>query len=118
MAVKPYTIIQANRHPSYCVVVEWLLNAGDTGQPFDGVAFPDKTVQMSGTFGGAVTMQGSNDVVNASEWNGLTDPQGNSVSMTAAGLEAIMENPYWIRPSAAAGVSAVTVRLCCAQSRR
>lgn len=118
MAVKPYTIISANRHPTYCVVVEWVLSGGDTGKPFDGIEFPDKTVQMSGTFGAAVTIEGSNDVVNANVWNTLTDPQGNLISMTAAGIEAVMENPYWIRPNAASGVNNVTVRLSCAQSRR
>lgn len=117
MAVQPYTIIVDRRHPTYCVMIEWVLGSGDTGQPFDGVEFPDKCVQMSGTFGAAVTIEGSNDVISAAVWNGLVDPQGTAISMSATGIEAILENPYWVRPNAGA-VTSVTVRLACSQSRR
>lgn len=116
MAVQPYTILTDTRHKVYCVVVQWILGSGDTGQPFDGVEFPDKCVQMSGTFGAAVTMEGCNSVTSPSNWNGLTDPTQTAISINAAGLKAILENPYWIRPNAGA-VTSVTVQLVCAQSR-
>jgi len=114
---KPYRIIPDTRHKTHAIVVEWQLASGETGQPFDGIEFPDKTVQMSGTFGAAVTMEGSNDVTGAGVWNTLTDPLGNVISMTSGGIETILENPYWVRPNAGA-ITGVTVRLSCAQSRR
>jgi len=89
----------------------------DTGRPIDVSAFPDKTVQMSGTFGAAVVIEGSNDVFGKSVWNTLVDPQGTAISMSSAGIEEVLENPYWIRPNAGA-VTAVVVRLVCSRSGR
>lgn len=56
----------------------------------------DRTVQASGTFGGAtVTIEGSiNDGVS---WGPLRDPGGTAITFTAAGLQAIAENVTDIR---------------------
>lgn len=74
----------------------------DTGDPLDASSLSDKTVQVSGTFGtgGSLQVQGSNDKTN---WFILTDPQGNPLTFTAAGIEQVMENPKWIRPAINAG---------------
>lgn len=117
MAEKAYTILSDTRHPVYCIVIQWALASNDTGKPFDGIDFPDKTVQMTGTFGAAVAMQGSNELPTPTNWSGLVDPQGNAISMSAAGIEKVLENPYWIRPSAGA-VTSVVITLACAQTRR
>lgn len=78
-----------------------LLN-GDTGLPQTGALLPDKSVQVSGTFGvgGSVSIKGSND--NAT-WFTLTDPQGNALVFTAAGMEQISENPQHMMPEVTAG---------------
>lgn len=94
---------------------------GDTGEPLESCWFSDKTIQVFGTFGsgGSVTMQGSNDprvLTNAAsaEWFSLVDPQGNAITKTASGGEAILENPRFIRPSVTAGdaTTALTVIIC------
>lgn len=85
------------------LVVLWeALANGDTGAPIDYTAFPDRSVQIVGTFGvgGSVTIEGSNDGTN---FVALTDPQGNAITKTAAGLEAIAELPRYIRPNVTAG---------------
>lgn len=78
-----------------------LLN-GDTGSPQSGASLPDKNVQVSGTFGagGSVNIRGSNDDVS---YFTLTDPQGNALVFTAAGMEQIAENPRYISPEVTAG---------------
>ena len=65
--------------------------------------FSDKTVQLIGTFGSAtVVIQGSLD---GTTWATLTDPQGDALSFTAAGLNLVAENVRYIRPSASGGSS-------------
>lgn len=78
-----------------------LLN-GDTGSPQTGASLPDKSVQVSGTFGtgGSCSLKGSNDGVT---YFTLTDPQGNALVFTAAGMEQIAENPRYMRPEVTAG---------------
>jgi len=77
------------------------LGSGDTGAP----SSPLKTasavacVQMTGTFGAAVVLEGSNDGVN---WSTLKDLQGNDISMTAAGLVDFSTAARYVRPNAGA----------------
>lgn len=85
------------------VKVEWsgLLNT-DTGSLVDRVEYADRSVQVTGTFGvgGNCRIEGSNDGAN---WATLTDPQGNALDITAAKIEAISENPLYVRPNITAG---------------
>ena len=98
------------------------LATGDTGLPVKFAKFSDKSVHIYGTFSGGTTvvLQGSNDpranpdhADHASAvWTGLTDAQGNAISVTAAAIEQVLENPLWIRPSVASGSSdSITVSL-------
>lgn len=61
-----------------------------------------RSVQFTGTFGtgGTILLEGSNDGTN---YVTLTDPQGNAISKTAAGIEAIEETTVYIRPRVSAG---------------
>lgn len=84
--------------------VTWLALAnGDDGAPVIACDYQDRTVQVTGTFGtgGSVTIQGSND--GGTTWSTLTDPGGNALTFTAAGIELICELPYQIRPKVTAG---------------
>lgn len=94
--------------------VKWLALAnGDSGDPIGGANpaassismgwFPDRCVQVLGTFGtgGSLTMQGSND--GGTTWATLTDPLGNALTFTAAGMKQITELPHIIRPIVTAG---------------
>lgn len=83
----------------------WNLLDGGTpkeGVPLDAPRWPIKSVQVAGTFGvsGSVTIEGSND---GSNWDPLTDTEGNEATFTAAGLVQLLENPGYIRPSLTAG---------------
>lgn len=75
---------------------------GDTGEPVEVPGHADKTVQIEGTFGagGTCVIQGSN---NGSQYQSLTDPQGNAISKTAAALEMVAEHTRYIRPNITAG---------------
>lgn len=72
--------------------------SGDTGEPF----MPGKSsgavacVQMLGTFGAAVVLQGSNDRVN---WATLKNLSGDDISMTADGLMDFSSAALYIRPA-------------------
>lgn len=70
----------------------------------------DRCVAVTGTFGSAtVLIRGSIDGTN---FFTLTDPQGNSLSFTAAGLKQISENVQFIQPTHSGGSSeSVVVRV-------
>jgi len=84
-------------------VLTWAgIGNADTGVPVSIPKFADKTVTITGTFAAAtVVLQGTNDP--ATEWLPLTDPQGNAISKSAAAMEAVTENPLWIRPAVTGG---------------
>lgn len=91
---------------------KWLAMAnGDTGAPIANCDYQDRTVQVTGTFGaaGSVTIQGSND--DGVTWATLTDPLGNALTFTAAGMKQITELPYAIRPAVTAGDGTTSVNV-------
>ncbi len=75
---------------------------GDTGAPVLVARYPDKTVQVIGTFGsgGDVDIDGSPD---NTTWGQLTDPQGTVISIQDNLPLVIAESPLWIRPEVTAG---------------
>jgi hypothetical protein len=90
----------------------WInLAASDDGRAVEYSEFADRSVQFSGTFGGAsVSLQGSNDGVN---WHTLTDTLGAPITKTSAALCAITEMTRYIRPLVAGGngTTAITCTL-------
>ena len=110
MAVIPWTVVKTPFDGGSLLLVKWLaLAAADTGRPFACGAYPDKTVQLSGTFGGNCLIEGTLDH-DAGAYATLNDPQGNALSgIAAAKIENVLEHCYLIRPSAGAGVVAVDV---------
>ncbi len=86
-------------------VITWgpmIKTTDDVGAPIAFVGFPDRSVQVTGTFGvgGAVAIEGTIDGTNYAT---LTDPQGNALSFTATKVEAISELVRKIRPRVTAG---------------
>lgn len=85
-------------------IVSWaaLTTTDDVGSALEMAGSPDRSVQVIGTFGvgGTCVIQGSNDGTNYAT---LTDPQGNALSFTATGLEAVTELTRYIRPRITAG---------------
>ena len=67
----------------HCRLVVWAgVTSADTCAAFEGSDFSDRSVQIEGTFASAtVVLKGSNDGTN---YQNLTDPQGNAISKSAA----------------------------------
>ena len=112
MTTKDYThVADANVHAKR---VKWLaLGNGDDGTPIGGGPvtgksvsldhYQDRCVQVLGTFGsgGSVSIEGSND--GGTTWVILTDPLGNALTFTSAGMKQITELPHKLRPHVTAG---------------
>lgn len=92
------------------------LATGDTTTPLQLPNYPDKTVQVSGTFNSAtVTIQGSN---NGTTYVTLHKPDGTDATFTTDAICQILENPVFIRASAASGTAtALTFTICCSTQK-
>lgn len=105
MATVPYTSGGASG------IVEWAgLVAGDDGAVLlvNNRSMVLSAAQAFGAFGGNVSLQGSLDGVN---WVTLRDTRGNLCDFAAATLVEISSAARFVRPIAAAGVGATTLRL-------
>jgi len=104
---------QATTNNRLLRIERWLSMAlNDVGEVLPFAAYTDRSVQVSGTFGGAtVLIEGSND---NSSWFTLTDPAGDALSFTAAGLRQVTEIAYYARASVVGGngTTAINVHLC------
>lgn len=113
MTIVPYTSNPIV--PNGIATITWSgLTGTDTGQPMAFSSLADKTVQVFGTIGAAITIQGSNDPRVLTDpgnavWATLNDYAGNALSFTVAGLKLIAEAPQFIRPNCAAGTTNATV---------
>lgn len=89
--------------------------AGDPYNTTSSANGSDRSVQVGGTFGaaGSVNIEGSND--GGLNYILLTDPLGNALTFTSAGMKAITELPQRIRPRVTAGdgTTAINVYLFC-----
>ena len=75
---------------------EALVSGSLDGESIELPDHADKSVQVVGTFDTAtIALQGSNDGTN---WESLSDPQGNAIEMTSTGLKQILENTRFVRP--------------------
>lgn len=91
-------------------LITWtgLSSAEPIGEAAEHASSSDRTVQVGGTFGGAsIIIEGSNDGTN---YIVLTDGQGNAISFTTDGIEAVIEATRYIRPRVSGG-SGVSVNV-------
>lgn len=88
----------------YRVTWSGLLN-GDVGDDVDLSRFPDKTVQVAGTFGagGTLVIEGGNDGTNRTTLNDSRGETTGALSFTGADVRTVLENTSNIRPSVTAG---------------
>lgn len=86
------------------------LSDGDVGEAVNALRFPAKTIEVSGTFSTScsVTMQGSAQSADDGDWYTLTDDFGNDLSLTAADVKNIRQNPKFIRPSVSSAAGSTT----------
>lgn len=110
----PFTYETPSLAMDQVVVVKWNeITSSTAGVAWLGAEYADKTVHITGSFyGGSLTLQGSNEIT-PSDWQSLTDPQGNAIAKSSAGIEAVLENPLWIRPSVGTGDSGGTTKITC-----
>lgn len=78
-------------------VTTWTpMAANDDGQPVRLAVYSDRSIQVTGTFGGAsLTIGGSNDGVT---YHALTDTQGNALTLTTGALKQVVELPIYLKP--------------------
>jgi len=89
--------------PDRVMRVLWagLNETDDEGNPARTAQYPDRTVQVTGTFGGgSVTIQGPDD---GSLWFALPDHAGAPLTFSDAGMKLVAECPLYMRPVAASG---------------
>lgn len=108
---KAITTLQTYGDKVWTVLWTGLLQSPlDDGDPFEMPGAPDRSVQVTGTFGvgGNVRIEGCNETT-PTNWAVLTDPQGNALDVTTAKIEAITELVRWIRPRVTAGDGTTTL---------
>jgi hypothetical protein len=94
------------------------LHNGDSGEWYvlTGAKYPDKSVQVYGTFGtgGTLVIEGSNQADTFDKYATLVDSFNNALSFTTAGLKQINQNSFAIRPRVTGGdaTTSLTVILC------
>ena len=111
MATVASTIQRVNTFLDDAHVLSWtpLTTTNADGGAIEMPGSADRTIQFLGTFGagGTIILQGSNVLAPVAgtdtDWFTLTDPQGNAISKTAAGGEAVLELTRWVRPKVTAG---------------
>jgi hypothetical protein len=114
------TAVSVFEEPGNTYRASWTLTtAAGTGVFLKQPGASDRSVQAFGTFGGATCiLEGSNDPRVETDpgnavWSPLTDASTTAISFTAAGIEAVNENPLYIRPrlSVAGTGATITVSL-------
>jgi len=91
-------------------VTTWApLHQDDDGEAVRLAVYSDRSVQVSGTFGGAsVTIGGSND---GETYHALTDTQGNALTLTGAALKAVIELPIFLKPRVFGGDGTTSLKV-------
>ncbi len=101
-AVERAATVVTNEDKTVTVTWSGLLNT-DYGVPVFLARYPDKTVQVTGTFGttAVVAIEGSN--LATPSWGDCADPQGSALSIGELEPVVIAESCLQIRPIVSAG---------------
>jgi len=95
--------IKTNNTRAFIAVWE-NLQTGDDGLPLPFSQYTDRSVQVSGDFGGgSLVIEGSNN--NGASWDALSDAQGNPLNITGAKIEQILEIAALVRPRLVGGAA-------------
>lgn len=92
--------------------IEWnSLKLNDTGRPISLAEFADRSIQIYGTLDGALAViEGSNQLVNPTNWFTLTGSNGAALSLSAIGVGHILLEPcVWVRPRMQGGGASTNV---------
>lgn len=101
MATRPVTVDQTIAKDRSVIKFSWetLTTTNRDGEPIKFTEYADRSVQAIGTFGAgspSISWQGSND--GGTTWAALTDESGNTIALTAAGIEGISAITELARP--------------------
>lgn len=105
MAVIAPTIVDIGLTGSgYVFQVIWAaVTENDSCRAVQYPEYADKSIQVSGTFGGAsVALHGSNDGTN---FAALNDASGTVIAITTAKIKAVLENTFQIKPVITGGAA-------------
>lgn len=112
MATVRFTTVYTTDWKKNTATISWpAMAANDVGQALELPSYADKSIQISGTPGGAtVVLEGSD---NGSTYVTLSDPQGNALSFMDVALKFVVENVRYIRPHVTGGdgTTAITATL-------
>lgn len=100
-----YSVVQLPQTGGFIGVRIWewsaMTQADNEGTSLPQPNFTDRAVQVSGTFGTAsVSLNGTIDGTN---YHTLTDPQGNALTFTSAGIKQISEAVRELKPVLSGG---------------
>jgi len=85
------------------------LLADDDGEPVRLAVYSDRSIQVSGVFGGAsVTIGGSND---GETYHALTGLAGEPLTLTAGALKQIVELPVFLKPRVFGGDGTTNLKI-------
>lgn len=104
-AIKP-VISNAGKADGACLVVAWLaVTENDTCVPYQGGNLSDKSIHVTGAFGGSSTaVFGSNNQF-ATTGAALRDPSSTTIAITAETIKQVLENVDMIKPLVTGGSS-------------
>ena len=107
--------------------VRWSgLDGDDSGKAVDLSQYPDKTVQVDGTFdSGIATLYWSNDTTKVktdraagtlfgsktANWVIAQDSLGNNIAKSAAGGDVMLESGHWYMPVVASGAGSCSLNV-------
>lgn len=109
MATITPTVVGATPTNHEVLVISWALGNADSGAAIEYAQFADRSIQFSGTFGGAtVVWEGSNDGTN---YQTLHDalPTNGTLSFTSADFRQIFEVSKYARPRTSGGAGTAIV---------
>jgi hypothetical protein len=91
-------------------VTTWTgLLSDDDGAPVRLAVYSDRSVQVTGNFGGAsVTIGGSND---GETYHALSDLSGEPLTLTAGALKQVVELPVFIKPRVFGGDGSTNIKV-------
>ena len=106
------TISTVSQQDNSAVSASWTLTTADhTGSAIEFSEWSDKSIHVSGTWGGATCiLEGSNDGV---DWQGLKNQASTAITFSSSGIMQVLETTRYVRPrlSVAGSGASVSVKL-------
>lgn len=115
MTVAPVTTFPFETSSDVAVTTWGGLSFDDDGEPVRLALYSDRSIQVTGEFGGAsVTIGGSNDGIT---YHALTATDGSPLTLTSGALKQIVELPVWVKPRVFGGTGSTNLNIILAGRR-